>query len=59
MFGLTNEELEKIVKESVEFSNFCKKFKMKWWKSEKLGHISEEQLDTLAEIAFEIFKENK
>ena len=43
---------KKDIEEATDFSTFCQNFKMKWWKENT--KISEEDLDKLAMIAFEL-----
>ena len=50
--------MKEIAHQSIDFSNFCQKFKMEWWKLSVLEvqHVREEDLDKLASIAFNILK---
>lgn len=53
---MTNKEKLEVCQESAEFSNFCQRFKKKWWeKREQI--VDEDILDELAMIAFEISKD--
>lgn len=45
---------ERIAKECADFSDFCQKFKMKWWENENHSYLSENILDELAMIAFNL-----
>jgi hypothetical protein len=51
---LNAEDLRSCAQESVEFSNFCQKFKMEWWKRDDHEHVPEKVLDELAIIAYDL-----
>lgn len=53
---MIEKEKKEVCQKAAEFSNFCQRFKMKWWeKREQI--IDEDVLDELAMIAFEISKD--
>lgn len=55
---LTNEQFTEILKDSAKFSNFCQKFKMEWWSNDLNPYLTENILDNICLIVWDILKQS-